>query len=87
MTTIYTITLTEVEEKALRNVCRYPQEWIENFVKERCRLAIEDIVKEEMERMLKDPSIQAIPANKDDIVLNYTNRTWESQTTSLPNMQ
>lgn len=72
----YTITLTYIEDKALRNVCRSPQEWIENFVKERCRLAIDEIVKEEMDRMLKDPNIKNISASKEDIVSNYQNRIW-----------
>jgi hypothetical protein len=84
MTTSYTVTLTDVEDKALRNVCRYPQEWIENFIKERCRLAIEEIVKEEMDRMMKDPTIQTIPANKNDIVLAFPDRDWNIESKNQP---
>ena len=65
----YTVTLTEAEQKALAYVAASPAEWIENAVKERCRLAIEEIFQIEVQRMLNDPSITEIPADKNAVVL------------------
>ncbi len=65
----YTITLTEAENKALAYVAVNPQEWINNAVHERCRLAIEEIFQIEVQRMLVDPSITEIPADRDVVVL------------------
>ena len=65
----YTITLTEAENKALGYVALDPQNWIDNAVKERCRLAIEEIFQAEVQRMLADPTITEIPADRDAVVL------------------
>ena len=64
-----TITLTEAETKALAYVAYDPQEWAENAVKERARIAIEEIFQIEVERMLNDPNTTEIPADKDAIVI------------------
>jgi hypothetical protein len=66
----YTITLSDAENKALAFVALDPQEWIDNVVKERCRIAIEEIVGIETARMIADPSITSIPANQDEIVMS-----------------
>jgi hypothetical protein len=65
----YTITLTEAENKALAYVALDPTFWIENAVKERCRIAIEEIFQAEVQRMLADPTITEIPADRDAVVL------------------
>jgi len=65
----YTITLTEAENKALAYIAVDPQDWIDNAVKERCRLAIEEIFQAEVQRMLSDPTITEIPADRDAVVL------------------
>lgn len=65
----YTITLTDAENKALAYVAADPQDWIDNAIKERCRLAIEEIFQNEVRRMLADPSITEIPADRDAVVL------------------
>jgi hypothetical protein len=65
----YTVTLTEAEQKALAYVAADPEGWITNAVKERCRLAIEEIFQLEVQRMLADPSITEIPADKDAVIL------------------
>lgn len=65
----YTVTLTEAEQKALAYVAADPEGWITNAVKERCRLAIEEIFQLEVQRMLADPSIAEIPADKDAVIL------------------
>jgi hypothetical protein len=64
-----TITLTEAESKALGYVAFSPQEWVNNAVKERCRLAMEEIFQAEVQRMLADPNTTEIPADREVVVL------------------
>lgn len=63
----YTITLTDAQDKALSVVAIDQQEWIENAVFERCRIAIEEIVAVEVQRKLA--AGETISGTKDDIVL------------------
>lgn len=64
-----TITLTEAEAKALAYVAYDPQEWAENAIKERARVAMEEIFQTEVQRMIKDPNITEIPADREAVVL------------------
>jgi hypothetical protein len=64
-----TITLTEAEAKALAYVALSPQEWAENAVHERARIAIEEIFQLEVQRMLSDPNTTEIPADREAVVL------------------
>lgn len=63
------ITLTDVEAKALAYVMLDIQEWTENAVKERARIAMEEIFQLEIQRMLSDKNISEIPADKETVVL------------------
>ncbi len=63
------ITLTEAESKALAYVAYSPQEWAENAVKERARIAMDEIFQAEVQRMLADPNTTEIPADKVAVVL------------------
>lgn len=63
------ITLTEAEAKALAYVAYDPQEWAENAVKERARVAMEEIFQAEVQRMLADPNTTEIPADREVVVL------------------
>jgi hypothetical protein len=63
------ITLTDAETKALSYVAYDPQEWAENAVKERARIAMEEIFQSEVARMLADPDTTEIPADKESVVL------------------
>jgi hypothetical protein len=65
--TTYTITLSAAEDKALKSVALSAQDWIDNAVHERCRIAIEEIVNAEVQRKLA--AGQSITGSKDDIVL------------------
>jgi hypothetical protein len=64
---IYTITLSAAEDKALKSVVLSAQDWIDNAIHERCRIAIEEIVASEVQRLLA--AGQPITGTKDDIVL------------------
>lgn len=63
----YTITLSDAEEKALKSVAVSAQEWIDNVVHERCRIAIDEIVNAEVQRKLA--AGEPITGSKDDIVM------------------
>ena len=65
--TTYTITLSAAEDKALHVVALSAQDWIDNAVHERCRLAIEEIVNAEVQRKLA--ANEPITGSKDDIVM------------------
>ena len=64
----YTIELTDAEDKALKSICADPQEWIDNAVKNRCRIAIDEIVAKEVERITSIGG--TLSGTKEDIVLN-----------------
>lgn len=63
----YTVTLSEAEDKAFRYVAADPQDWIDNAVHERCRIAIEEIVQEEIQKKLA--AGEAISGTKEEIVM------------------
>lgn len=65
----YTVTLSDAEDKALRAFAFSPQDWIDNAVHNRCRIAIDKIYAAEVARMTADPSIDSIPADKEAVVL------------------
>ena len=63
----YTITLTDAEQKAMEYIAVDVYDWIENAVKNRARIAIDDIVKEEVERITSNGG--QISGTKEDIVI------------------
>jgi hypothetical protein len=63
-----TITITDAEMKALAYVAVDPQEWVENFTKNRAAAAMQEIYEAEIARMTDDPTITTIPASKDAVV-------------------
>ena len=65
----YTITLTDAEKKALDYVAYDSQEWIQNAASNRARIAMEEIFQLEVARMLADPTITEIPADREAVVL------------------
>ena len=67
MSVTYTITLSDAEDKALRVVAISAQDWIDNAVHERCRIAVDEIVNAEVQRKLA--AGESITGSKDDIVM------------------
>jgi hypothetical protein len=63
----YTIILTDAEDKALHFVALSAQDWMDNAVHERCRIAIDEIVNAEVQRKLA--AGEPITGSKDDIVM------------------
>jgi hypothetical protein len=81
MTKNYTISLSQAEDLALEYVAASPQEWINNAVHDRCRIAIDEIVALSVERCL-DQGIQ-LPGSKDEIVQLAKNQGWLERTSEL----
>lgn len=67
MPVTYTITLSDAEDKALGAIALSQQDWIDNAVHERCRIAIDEIVNAEVQRKLA--AGESITGSKDDIVM------------------
>lgn len=66
---IYTIELSDAEVKAMEHVALDVQEWVDNALKNRARIAMDEIYQAEVSRMTADPEITAIPADKEAVVL------------------
>lgn len=81
----YTITLTEAEDKALSYAAFSQQDWIDNAVHERCRVAIDEIVKICVEKCLEN-NIQ-IPNSKDEMVLLAFQQRWINPANELSNTE
>lgn len=62
----YTITLTAAEDAALSHVAFSQDDWIQNAVHERCRIAIEEIVGITVQKCLETGT--QIPGSKDEMV-------------------
>lgn len=67
MSHTYTVTLSDAENKSLASVALSPDEWIQNVVRERCRIAMEEIVASEVQKKLA--AGETISGTKEDIVL------------------
>ena len=63
----FTVALSDAEVKALGVVALDQNDWINNAVHERCRIAIDEIVAAEVQRKLA--AGEPITGSKDDIVM------------------
>jgi hypothetical protein len=70
-----TFELTDTEAMVLAHIALDPLDYIDNLATWRARLAMEEIVAIEMERMLADPNTATIPATKEEIVMNANLQT------------
>lgn len=62
-----TITLSDAEYKAFAHVAYSPEAWVLNVAKERCRVAIEEIYRSEVDRLLE--AGETVSGTKEEIVL------------------
>ena len=62
------IELTDVEYKGLAYVAFDPVEWVLTAAQARAQAAMTEIFNKEVQRMLSDPTIKNIPADKDQVV-------------------
>ena len=70
MSASFTVECSEVEHKALQHCMSNVQQWLQLTITGRAGVAIDDLVKSEMTRMLSDPSVTSIPADRNAIVMN-----------------
>lgn len=70
MSHTFTVVLTDAEKKALEYVSVSADNWIQNAVHERCRLAMEDIVSQEVAMKLANG--EPISGSKEEIVMAST---------------
>lgn len=70
----YIIELTEAEDNALSYIALNKQEWIDNAVKSRCVIAIENIIPIVINKCIETNT--QIPNNKDDMVLLAFEQGW-----------
>lgn len=70
----YTVQLTEAEDLALSFIALSQQDWIDNFVHDRCRIAIDEIVSICVEECLKTGT--QIPSSKEEIVKLAFEKNW-----------
>ncbi len=70
----YTVSLTNTEDQALSFVALSQQDWIDNVVKNRARIAIDEIVKVAVEKYIEVG--ESMPGSKDDIVAAAFERGW-----------
>jgi hypothetical protein len=70
MSVSLTVQCSDIEYKALQHYMADVQDWLQITLTGRAGVAIDDLVKREMARMLADPTITNIPADKNTIVLN-----------------
>ena len=74
----YTITLTETEDNALAYAALSQQDWIDNVVHNRCRIAIDEIVKVAVDNFLA--AGESMPGDKNEIVNIAFERGWVKTT-------
>ena len=70
MATTYTVSLTDAQKKAMEYITVSVQDWIDNAVTDRARIAKNEIYANEVARMTADPNITTIPADKDKVILD-----------------
>jgi glycine cleavage system H lipoate-binding protein len=70
----YTVTLTDTEKLAMEYIAYEPQDWVENAMKERARIAIDEIVKIAVDKFFEIN--ESIPGSKDEIVSQAYSRGW-----------
>jgi hypothetical protein len=71
---MYTINLSAAEDAALSYAAFSQQEWIDNAVHERCRIAIEEIVALTVQKCLETNT--PIPGSKDAMVTLAFEQGW-----------
>lgn len=70
----YNVSLSVAEDMALSHVAVSQQDWIENAVKERCRIAVDKIVQIAVQRCLSDGV--PVPGSQDEIVALAFSQGW-----------
>jgi hypothetical protein len=81
-----TVTVSDVEEKALKWMSFDPQVWAENFIKQRAKIAMNEIYEMEIARMKADPNTTHIPINVEQVVMEANIKSGAERMQELPVM-
>jgi hypothetical protein len=81
MAKTYTIILSDAEDRALNYVSISSEEWIQNAIHSRCRIAIDEMVKDEIER--KFALGEEISGSKEEVVLQSPLKSAAERQTEL----
>jgi len=76
----FTVTTTDLEDKALRWAERDPQLWIETLVHHRANAAMKELYSIELKKALADPNVSSISSNIEEVVLASTELTAKEKT-------
>lgn len=80
MSKTFTVTTTDLEDKALRWAERDPQLWLEILVKHRANSAMKELYSIELKKALADPAVSSLSSNMEEVVLSSTEHTAKEQT-------
>lgn len=72
--TQYTLELTQAQDMALAYAAFSQQDWIDNVVKNRCRIAIEEIMQVALDKSIETGT--QLPVTQDEIVMLAFERGW-----------
>lgn len=70
MAVTLSVELTDAEWTALAHIAVDPQDWFQDMVKLRCKNTIHHIANEQIKKMLADPAVSTIPADKEAIFMS-----------------
>ncbi len=69
MSKTYTVTTTELEDKAVRWAERDPQKWLEVLVHHRAAMAMKELYSVELKKALANPETASLSSNIEEVVL------------------
>jgi hypothetical protein len=75
MSKTFTVTTTELEDKALRWAVRDPEIWLDVVVKNRASAAMTELYSIELKKALVDPNTKTLSSNMEEVVLASTEPT------------
>jgi hypothetical protein len=78
------VRLSEVEEKAFRWAAADPQFWAENAIRQRVKIAMNEIYEMEIARMKADPNTTHIPVNVEQVVMEANIKSAAERMQELP---
>lgn len=75
MTKTYTVTTTDLQEKALRWAERDPQKWLDIIVHHRAKLAMKELYSIELKKALANPEVNELSSDIEAVVLSSNEPT------------
>jgi hypothetical protein len=78
------VILSGAEEKAFRWAAADPQFWAENAIRQRAKIAMNEIYEMEVARMKTDPTTTHIPVNVEQVVMEADIKSAADRMKELP---